>query len=114
MRARRMRRNVKPFAVAAETFGVAPDPGQRAAHLVVHRKKIAARLLDIDEVDDDGMRAGMQQRLGLQGIIGRLVAAPGAAVDEHVDWRAPSLPSPACGVGKGGAEYIEAFVFARP
>ncbi len=99
-----MRRNVKPLAVAAKTFGVAPRPGQRATHLLVHRKKIAARLLDIDEVDDDGMRAGLQQRLGLQGVIGRLVAAPGAAVDEHIDG----------GVRRGGAKDIEPFVFARP
>ena len=54
-----MRRNVEPLAVAAKTFGVAPGPGQRAAHLLVHREKIAARLLDIDEIDDDGMGAGM-------------------------------------------------------
>ena len=99
-----MRRNVKPLAIAAKTFGVAPGPGQRAAHLLVHREKIAARLLDIDEVDDDGVRAGLQQRLGLQGVIGRLVAAPGAAMDENIDRS----------VCRGGAEYIEAFVFARP
>ena len=99
-----MGRNVKPLAIAAKIFGIAPGPGQRAAHLLVHRQKIAARLLDIDEVDDDGMRAGMHQRLGLQGIIGRLVAAPGAAVDEHID---------GC-IRRGGAKNIEPLVFAWP
>ena len=77
-----MRRDIKPLAVAAEFFRVAPGPRDRAAHLLVHRHQIAAGLIDIDEIDDDGVRPGAHQRLGLQRVIGRLVAAPGAAVDE--------------------------------
>ena len=63
------------------------DPGDAAPHLVVHREQVAARLVDIDEVEDDAVRAGAHQRLGQQRVVGRLVAPPGAAVDENVDRR---------------------------
>ena len=104
MRAGRMRRNIKPVAVAAEFLGVAPGPGQRAAHLFVHRHQVAVRLLDIDEVEDHGVRAGAHQRLGQRVIIRPLVAPPRAAVDENVD---------RC-VWFVGAENIQPLIFARP
>ena len=104
MRARRMRRKVKSLAVAAEFLRIAPGPGDRAAHLLIHRQQIAAGLFDIDEVDDDGMRAGANERLGLERVIGRLVATPGAAMDEDVDRR----------VRRGATKNIELFVFAGP
>ncbi len=103
MRARRMRRDVKPLAVAAETVRVVPGPRDRAAHLLVHRHQIAAGLLDIDEIGDDAMRAGAYQRLGERVIIRAFVAAPRAAVEENVDRRVRHLR------GKN----IELFIFAR-
>ena len=98
-----MRRNVKSLAVAAELIRVAPGPGDGAANLLIHRQQIAAGLIDIDEVDEDGMRAGARERLGLERVIGRLVAAPGAAMDEQIDGR----------VRRGTAENIELLVLAR-
>ena len=93
-----------PVAVAAEALGVAVDPGERAAHLLVHRKQIAAGLIDVDEVDDDAMRAGADQQLGLQRVVGRDVPPPRAAVNEHVDRRAFDA----------AVEDVEALVLARP
>ncbi len=86
-------------------YRVPPCPGQRAANLLVHREKIAARLLDIDEVDDDRMRAGAHERLRLQRVVGGLVAAPGAAMNEDVYGCTLSL-------WRGRAENVKAFVFA--
>jgi hypothetical protein len=48
------------------------------------------------------MGAGANERLGLQGVIGRLVAAPGAAMNEEVERRLRPC----------GAENIELLVFA--
>ncbi len=104
MRARGMRRDINAVAVAAEALGVPVDPAERAPHLLVHRKQIAAGLIDIDEVDDDAMRAGANERLGLHGVIRRDVPPPGAAVNEHVDRRALDA----------AVEDVEPFVLARP
>jgi len=97
MRAGGMRRDIEALAVAAESLRVAPRPGNGAAHLLVHREQIAARLLDVDEVEDEAMRTGANERFGLQVIIRPLVAPPGAAVNKDVDRRTPSFSSPACG-----------------
>ena len=97
-----MRRHIKPLAVAAEAFRIAPGPGDGAAHLLEHRQQVAAGLIDIDEIDKDRMRAGANERLGLERVIGRLVAAPGAAVNEEID-RAHSARR---------AEQVELLVFA--
>src|SRR5258707_3304587 len=99
-----MRRNINAVAVAAEAVGVPVDPAYRVAHLLVHRKQIAGGLIDIDEVDDDAMGAGANERLGLQRIVRRDVASPGAAVNEHVDRRALDA----------AVEDIETFVLAGP
>src|ERR1700728_4704528 len=97
-----MRRNIKALAVAAEFFGVTPGPGDGAADLLIHRQQVAAGLIDIDEVDKHRMRAGAGKRLGLERIIGRLVAAPGAAVNEKIDGS----------VRRGAPENVELLVFA--
>ena len=99
-----MRGNIDAVAVAAEALGVAANPGERAAHLLIHRKQIAVGLIDIDEVDDDAMRAGADQHLGLQRIVGRDVPPPRAAVNEHIDRRAFDT----------AAKDVEALVLARP
>src|SRR5436190_22186967 len=99
-----MRGDINAVAVAAEALGVPVDLAERATHLLVHRKQIARGLIDIDEVDDDGMRAGANERLGLHGVIRRDVPPPGAAVNEYVDRRAFSA----------AAEDIETLVLARP
>src|ERR1700761_4063179 len=101
-----MRRDEETLTVAAETLGVAPGPGDGAAHLLIHRKQIAAGLLHIDEIENDRMRAGTHQRFGLQVIIGPFVAPPSPAVNENVDRRAPALR-------QRRAEDIEPLVFAR-
>ena len=54
----------------------------------------------------------MHQRLGLQGVVGRLVAPPGAAMNENVDRRTSSFPLPPA--GRERTENVEVFVFARP
>ena len=104
MRAGRMRRDVEAIRIAAEASRIAEAPGQRAAHLLVHRHQVAAGLLDIDEVDDHRVNAGAHQHFRLQRVIGRLVAAPGAAVNEDIDRR----------IRRRGAEDVEPLVFARP
>ena len=83
---------------------VVPRPGDGAPHLLVHRKQVAASLLDVDEIGDQAMRAGMHQRLGLEVIVRPLVAPPCAAVDEKIDGR----------VRRRRAENIDLLVFARP
>src|SRR5262249_21307644 len=55
--------------------------------LVDQGKRAAAGLVDIDEVEDDVMGAGLHERLGQECVVRRLVGAPGAAVDEDVDRR---------------------------
>src|SRR5580698_3210547 len=100
-----MRRDVKPVAIAAETFSVAPHPRDRAADLPVHREQIAAGLIDIDEVEHDGMRAGAHQWFGDQRVGGRAADAPAAAVDEDVDRRTARRRG-------GGAVNVEHFMLA--
>src|SRR5581483_10001919 len=104
MQTRRVCRDIKSLPIAAELMRVAPRPGDGAAHLLVHRKQVAASLLDVDEIGDQAMRSGMDQRLGLEVIVRPLVAPPCAAVDEKIDRR----------VRRRRAENIESLVFARP
>ena len=95
--------------VAAEAFRVAPGPGDGARHLLGHRREIAAGLLDIDEIDDDRMRAGAHDRLGDQRRFGGAAAQPGAAMDEHVDRCARLRGRPAC---RSRAKKVEPLEFA--
>ena len=105
MRAGRMRRDIDAVAVAAEALGVACRPRRaRAAPARYIGNRSPLGLIDIDEVDDDAMRAGADQQLGLQRIVGRDVPPPRAAVDEHVDRRALDA----------AVEDVEALVLARP
>ena len=62
-------------------------PRRAAPHLVVHREQVATGLIDVDEVEDDAMRAGADSGSAIERVVGRLVAPPGAAVDENVDRR---------------------------
>ena len=82
-----MRREIEPIGIAAERLGVAIDPADRAPHLLDHRKQAAARVVDVDEVEHDVMRAGVHERLGQERVVGGAVGAPGAAMDEDVDRR---------------------------
>jgi hypothetical protein len=116
-----VRRNKQPVGVAAEAFGVAPHPGERAAYLPIYRGQIAARLIDIDEVDDDGMSAGAHERLGREGVFRSTAAAPSAAMDKDIHrrthWRSailrPSARSSRTG-RRGGSIDVEALLLARP
>src|SRR5664279_3652843 len=89
--------------VATEACGVSVGPGDRAPYLLSHRKQAAARLVDGGEIQNNVVRPGPNEQLGLHGIVGRSVATPGAAMDEDVD-RSMWL---------GGAKYIEPLNFAR-
>src|SRR5581483_10062136 len=58
MQTRRVCRDIKSLPIAAELMRVAPRPGDGAAHLLVHRKQVAASLLDVDEIGDQATRSG--------------------------------------------------------
>jgi hypothetical protein len=83
--------------------------------------QIAARLIDIDEVDEHCVNAGAHERLGREGVFRSTAAAPGAAMDKDIQWRthwrtAILRPSARCGgTGRhGGSVDIEALLLARP
>ena len=87
---------MQPVAVAAEFFGVAINPADRAPHLLDHREQAAFGVVDIGEVEHDEMRAGMHERLGQAGELGRSAVPPSAAVNEDRDrrvrlWRAINI-----------------------
>ena len=71
--------------------GVAVNPGDCATHLLDHRKQAAGGIIDIDEIEDDVMRPGIDERLGQKGVIRGPVGAPGTAMNKDIDRRvAPS------------------------
>ena len=87
MPAGRMAGDVEPVLVAAELLRVVVDPGDGRAHLLGHGHQVAADVVDIVEVDDHAVRAGVDDHLGEHREIGRAAVPPGAAVDVDVDRR---------------------------
>jgi hypothetical protein len=68
-------------------FRIPIDPGDSPAHLIGHWEEAAADLLHGIEVEDDVVRAGVDEHLGRIGVFLRRAAPPGAAVDVDVDGR---------------------------
>ena len=92
-----MAADVEPVRVAAEARGVLVDPGDRAAHLPRHDHQVAAGIVDIGEIENDAVGAGMHEHLGQEGEVGGAAVAPGAAVNEDLDRR----------VGRSGPVDVE-------
>jgi hypothetical protein len=78
-------RYIEALAVATEALGIPVDPRDRATDLLGHRHQIAVRLQHIDEVEHGEMGAGIDKQLGRKSVILGHSAAPGAAVNEHID-----------------------------
>src|SRR5215813_4885660 len=85
MAAGRMAGDVKAARIAAELLRIPVDPGDRAAHLLGHRQEVAADRIDIVEVGDDAVGAGVNEQLGEVGEVARAPVPPGAAMDVDVD-----------------------------
>src|SRR5215813_5473028 len=85
MAAGRMAGDVKAARIAAELLRIPVDPGDRAAHLLGHRQEVAADRIDIVEVGDDAVGAGVNEQLGEVGEVARAPVSPGAAMDVDVD-----------------------------
>src|SRR5262249_56347907 len=64
MRAGGTAADVEPVRSGAEGGGILVDPGNGASHLGGHRAKVAACLLDVDEVDRNEIRAGVDEHFG--------------------------------------------------
>src|ERR1051325_5094328 len=84
MRAGGVACDVKALGITAEGCGVLVDPGYGTAHLADHRHQIAASVGDLREIDDDKMRAGVDEDLGRKSKVLGLPVAPGAAVNVDV------------------------------
>src|ERR1700733_9909908 len=108
-----MGRHVKAAAVAAETIGVVPGPGDRARHLLGHRHEIAAGPIHIGEIDNDGVCAGADDRLGNESALRCAAAKPRAAMDEDVDRQGAAFPHTGGGAG-GRTINVEPLILARP
>ena len=87
MRAGGMAGDIDALGIGAEAGGVFVDPGDGAADLLRHRQQIAAGLLNLHEVEDDEVGAGVDEHLGRTGEIFGLAVAPCAAVDVDIHRR---------------------------
>src|SRR5262249_17772683 len=85
-------RDEDAVSIAAEARGVLVDPGDCAPHLFDHREQAAARVVHRDEIENDIMRPGPDERFGLHRVVGRLVAPPRAAMNENLDRRVLRTP----------------------
>src|SRR5262249_41115645 len=111
MRARRMRDQIKPVAVAVELVGVAVDPADRAAYLLDHRKQAPVGVIDSAEFEHDKIAAGAHERFGDKAVIGRAAGAPSAAMNEDRDRRFVHGLSAAA---RSGAINVEPLDRGRP
>src|SRR5580704_5787281 len=76
---------------AAELRCIVVDSGDRATYLLRHYAKIAAGLLDRDEINRDVMRPGIDKHLSGKAVILRCAAEPRATVDENENRRVAPL-----------------------
>src|ERR1700730_13241788 len=82
-----MTTHIEPRRVAAELRCILVDPGDGAAYLLRHYAKIAACLLDRDEIDRNVMRTCVDEHLSRIAVILRCAAQPRAAVDKNENRR---------------------------
>src|ERR1043166_6097368 len=78
-----MAADVDALGVAAEARGVLAHPGDTAAYLCGHDAEIAARFVDVVEVEGDVVRAGRDEHFRREAVILGRAELPSAAVDEH-------------------------------
>src|SRR5665647_1906499 len=98
-----MPREVNAIGIAAEARRIAVNPDNGTSYLLDHREEAAACIVDVDKIKNDMMCPGLNKKLGLQGIVGRAIAAPSAAMNEYVNRR----------ICLCRAKYVELFDLAR-
>src|SRR5215218_8853990 len=91
MPARRMAGDIDSARITAELIGVFVNPGDGTAHLCGHGHQVAGNVVDIVEVDDDAVPAGVHDRFGIERKVRRPAVPPGAAMDVDVDRRVRGL-----------------------
>src|SRR5581483_1210332 len=82
-----MAADIEASGIAAKACGVLVDPGDTAADLIGHHAQVAARRVDMDEVQDDIVDTGIDEEIGGIGEVFGCAEQPSSAMNKDEDRR---------------------------